>query len=322
MKRFFCVLAFPLYLVAVLSVSCSKDDGGDKGGNGGGNTSLPGIIYHQYTSNVMKIDMWTGEEDAFFSYNAYSTVSWEISRDGKLRLVSSREAGTYDRNRFTLVNTADDQIVKAFDYVPRYGNSTRNYGKISFDNSFIMVVPDGDNGIVMMDMDGNIKYEMSGIGEDTFTSTDNAYWLPNNSILVRFKNMLLRADPPYENLSLVKEMNYENWGNVRVSNNGQKISMYINKHVFMMDITGENLVQVTDGTADENFGEFSPDDKYLLIGADYFHAPASMNSHWFLKIIPSDGKKYHMDNSPEVIPVIPNGSQQMVRANGVTAWRP
>src|SRR5690606_19969988 len=143
-------------------------------------------------------------EDAFFSYNAYSTAGWEISSDGNLRLVSSREAGTYDRNGFTLVNTADDEIVKEFDYVPRYGNSTRNYGKISVDNSLIMVGPDGDNGIVIKDMDGNIKYEMSGIREDTFTSTDNAYWLTNKSILVRFKNMLMRADPTYETLSLVK----------------------------------------------------------------------------------------------------------------------
>lgn len=313
------ILATLAGLFSLLLGGCSKDDDDDGGSK---LSNLPGYIYHEYTSEVMEIDMRTGEESAFFSYNAYSTVGWGLSRDRKLRIVSTREPGMYDRNRFTIVNAADQTIVKEFDYVPRYGNNTNNLGKISFDNSLIMVTPDRDNGIVILDMDGNVKYEMLGIGEESFTLDDDAVWLPNNSILVRFKNrLLLRSDPPYTNLSLVKEMNYENWGNIRVSNNGQKITFYINKHIHMMDINGENLVQVTDGNADEAFAEFSPDDKYLLIGADYVGLPASGNSHWFLKIIPADGKKYNLDSSPEVIRVIPKGSSSIIRANGVTAWR-
>lgn len=306
-------------LFSLFLMGCSKDNGDNGGAEMG---SFPGHIYHQYTSDVMKLDMRTGEESAFFSYNAYGTVGWGLSRDGKLRIVSTREAGTYDRNHFTVVNTADETIAKEFDYVPRYGNSTSNLGKISFDNSLIMVTPDRDNGIVILDMDGNVKYEMSGIGNESFTSEDDAVWLPNNSILVRFKDrLILRSDPPYTSLSLVKEMNYENWGNIRISNNGQRMSFYINKHIYMMDINGENLVQVTESNADEAFAEFSPDDKYLLIAADYVHLPASSNSHWFLKIIPADGKTYNLDSSPEVISVIPKGSSSIVRANKVTAWR-
>jgi len=306
-------------LLSLFLGGCSKDN---DDGEGSGMGVLPGHIYHQYTSDVMKIDMRNGEESAFFSYNAYSTVGWGLSRDGSLRIVSTREPGMYDRNRFTIVNTGDETIVNEFDFVPRYGNNTNNLGKISYDNSLVMVPPDRDNGIVILDIDGNVKYEMSGIGGESFTSEDDAVWLPNNSLLIRFKDrLLLRSDPPYTSLNLVKEMNYENWGNIRVSNSGQKITFYINKHIHMMDITGENLVQVTDSNTDEAFAEFSPDDKYLLIAADYVHLPASQNSHWFLKIIPADGKKYNLDSSPEVIPVIPKGSSSIIRANGVTAWR-
>ncbi|MBD1432505.1 hypothetical protein H8B06_06705 [Sphingobacterium sp. DN00404] len=319
MKRIVLIFATCIGLLSLFFWGCSKDN---DDGEGSGMGVLPGHIYHQYTSDVMKIDMHSGEESAFFSYNAYSTVGWGLSRDGSLRMVSTREPGTYDRNHFTIVNTADETIMKEFDFVPRYGNSTNNLGKISYDNSLIMVAPDGDNGIVILDIDGNVKYEMSGIGEEFFTSEDDAVWLPNNSILIRFKDrLLLRSDPPYTSLNLVKEMNYENWGNIRVSNSGQKITFYINKHIHMMDITGENLVQVTDSNTDEAFAEFSPDDKYLLIAADYAHLPASQNSHWFLKIIPADGKKYNLDSSPEVISVIPKGSSSIIRANGVTAWR-
>ena len=316
MKRSYFVYFIPVSLISILFLSCSKDNGGSEG-----KLSLTGHIYHQYTSDVMKIDMRTGSETNFFSYNAYSTVGWDLSRDGKLRIVSTREPGTYDRNLFTIVNTTNDQIINSFEYVPRNGNSTRNIGKISFDNSMIMVAPDAENGITIMDMDGGIKYEMTGIGDEPFPTGDNAYWLPDNNILVRFQNKLLRSAPPYNNLTLVKEMNYEKWGNVRISNNGKKISMYINKHIFLLDVNGSNLVQVTDSNGDEAFGEFSPDDKFLLVGSDYFHAPASGNSHWFLKVIPADGKKYYMDSSPEVISVIPTGKTSIVRANGTTVWR-
>src|SRR5690606_40947972 len=67
------------------------------------------------------------------------------------------------------------------------------------------------------------------------------------------------------NLTLVKEMNYENWGNLRVSNDGKKVSMFINDHIYIMDIDGSNLNQVTDSDGSEVFGEFSPDNKYLLV---------------------------------------------------------
>ncbi|MCC2598519.1 hypothetical protein [Sphingobacterium sp. FBM7-1] len=317
MKRSYFVYVIQVSLISILFLSCSKND--DKGD--GVSLTLTGHIYHQYTSDVMKIDMRTGQETSFFSYSAYSTVGWDLSRDGKLRIVSTREPGTYDRNLFTIVNTANDQIIKSFEYVPRNGNSTRNTGKISFDNSMILVAPDAANGIAIMDMDGDIKYEMTGIGDEPFSTSDDAYWLPDNNILVRFQNKLLRSAPPYNNLTLVKEMNYEKWGNVRISNNGQKISMYINKHIFLMDANGSNLVQVTDSNGDEAFGEFSPDDKFLLVGSDYFHAPASGNSHWFLKVIPADGKKYNMDSDQEVISVIPTGETSIVRANGTTVWR-
>ncbi len=300
--------------------ACSKDTGHPNGPVG---SDLVGNVYHQYTTDVFKIDMRTGIETAFFSYSAYSTVGWGLSRDGKLRIITSREAGVYDRTRFRLVNTADGTIEKEFDYVPRYGNSTVNFGELSFDKSLILIKPDYDNGIVILDTNGEVKYEISGINNERLTKGDDAVWLPGNGLLVRFKDrLLLRSDPPYTNLTLVKEMNYENWGNIRVSNEGQKLSMYINKHIYMMDINGENLQQVTESNGDETFGEFSPDDKYLLIGADYFHAPASQNSHWYLKVIPADGRMYNLDSSPEVIPVIPQESDRIVKASDVTLWRP
>lgn len=323
MERVFKEVKSLLIAIPLMLLSCSQSDveGGD---NPPGKIKLPGTIYHQYTSEVLKIDMQSWQETVAFSYNAYSTVNWRLSPDGTIRIMSTREPGMYDRNRFTLLNTSNEAIIKEIDYIPTYGNSTTNYGKLSYDNTLIAIEPDNDNGIVILDHGRDIKYEMFGVNEQSFGWSDEVVWLPDNSILFTFrKEVLLRSAHPYTTITPVREMNYENWGNIRVRPDGKKITFYINRHVFMMDIDGQNLVQVTDSKeSEEIFGEFSPDGRYLLIGADYFHAPASSGSFWLPKIIPADGKKYDMDNDPAVIPLIPVGDNSISRANRVTLWRP
>lgn len=308
--------------ISFILTSCSKEpNNGPR--DGISNKNLSGFILHQYTSEVKKLDAVTGKESNFFSYNSYSAVGWDVSRDGTVRIMAEREPGVFDRTRMRLVKVADGTIIKDFDYDPKYGTSTSNMGELSFDKTLILIEPDFDNGIVIINTDGEELSRLDGINNQSFTAYDKVTWLPNNGILIRFDDrFILRADPPYNSLNLVKEMNYESWGNLRVSNDGTKVSMYINKHVYIMDIDGSNLTQVTESDGDEAFGEFSPDDRYLLIGADYFHAPASNNSHWYLKIIPADGKKYNLNTDSEVIPVIPSGGSSIIRANRLTRWRP
>jgi len=285
--------------------------------------SLKGQLIYEYTSDVKKIDLSTWNESIFFSFNAYSTNDWDVSKDGKLRLISEREPGTIQETKFKLVNVTDGSIIKEFDYVPMIGNNQNYAGKLSYDNSLILLNPDFDNGIVMMDMDGQVRYRLDGINGEELTLGDKACWLPGNSILVTFNDKyILRADPPYTTLSLVKEMNYEQWGNLHVSMDGKKISLYIGKHIYLMNIDGSELVQVTESEGTENFAEFSPDSMHQLVGTEYVHAPASGLSNWRLKIIPADGKLYHIDTSPEVIPVKPTNSSSIVKAGGNTYWRP
>ena len=300
--------------------SCSDDD---KAPIEPGLTPFEGHIIYEYTSDVKIIDLSNWEESSFFSFNAYSTNGWMVSKDGKLRLISEREPGTFRETVFRLVDAADGTIIKEFEYVPKVGTNQNYTGQLSYDNSLILINPDFDNGIVIMDADGEVKYRLDAINDEVLGIDDKAYWLPDNSILVAFNDQyILKSDPPYSSLSLVKEMNYEQWGNLRVSMDGQKISLYIGNNIYLMNVDGSELVQVTESDGTENFGEFSPDGRYLLVGADYVHAPNAGLSNWRLKIIPADGKLYNLDEDTEVIPVVPKDSDSPVKAGGPTFWRP
>lgn len=313
-------LIIPVLVALALLFSCSKDDDGNQGPAAG---SLSGTIIYEYTTDVKQVDLKTGTESSYFSYNAYSTNGWDVSLDGTLRLISERPPGTIYETRFMLVSTTDGSILKDFIYIPKNG-STRDYaGELSPDNSLILLQPHFDNGIVLLDMNGEEVYHMEGINGQKLTLGDEACWLPGNSLLVRFDDKyLLRADPPYTHLTLVREMNYEQWGNTRTSRDGKMLSLYIGQHIYLMNVDGTGLTQVTESGTGENMAEFSPDGRHLLVGSGYVHAPVSGWSNWQLKIIPADGKLYNLDDSPEVIPVIPTGQSSPVKAGGNSLWRP
>ena len=152
---------------------------------------------------------------------------------------------------------------------------------------------------------------------------DDALWLPDNSILLTLDDRyILRTPPPYTSLTLVKEMNYEQWGNLYSNRDGSKISLFIGNHIYLMDIDGSNLIQVTDSNRSENFAKFSPNDKYLLVRSDYIHAPVSGRSVWNLKIIPNDGRKYHLENDKEAILVQPANENIPATVSGKSFWVP
>ncbi|VTP87368.1 TolB family protein [Sphingobacterium daejeonense] len=114
-------------------------------------------------------------------------------------------------------------------------------------------------------------------------------------------------------------------GRITVNAAGTKIALSANNHIYMMDIDGNNFVQVTESNDREVLPEFSPDGNYLLVGTDYT-TTSSLSAIWRLKIIPADGNKYNVDpiteNSPGVIPVIAHGDEVIQTAsNRGMLWR-
>ncbi|MGK6351629.1 TolB family protein [Parapedobacter sp. DT-150] len=310
-----------LALIAAFGVlSCAKDD--DTNPDGGVSPyGLTGKLIYTFTSNVYQLDLQTNRQSTYFTYNTYGFNNWDMSWDEQFRLTNEREGGVFDVAKITLVRNEDGAIVDEFDYDSPYGNDTDTEAFLSPDNAKVVYNPTFDNGIVITDLDGNliIHLESVTVGQETvaFGISDEVLWLPDNSLLFTLDNRyILRAAPPYTSLSLVKDMPYTQWGNLRVNRQGTQLAMMVSNHIYVMDIDGNDLRQVTESSGGEIHADFSPDGEHLLvakkIGPTFFY--------WNLAVVPNDGQVYNMDDSEAVMIIKPEGENTLPAVDGGTFW--
>ncbi|MFT2008736.1 TolB family protein [Pontibacter sp. 13R65] len=327
-KRYFLL---GLCIILFVGSSCSKEDEASPD-NGevtwGSGIKIPAdlqgrLIYDWVDEGVLTVDTRTGAKSVLLNEEVRGN-GFDISRDGRIRLTSTDIRGNYDASQYTLSNVADGSIVSQFEFYPPNGGSKYNSGLLSPDNSLIAIKPTFEEGIIILDKSGKEVVHLTAINNNAFTRNDRVEWLPGNGIVFTNGKYILKAVPPYTNATLVKEMNYQDWGNVKVSQDGQKISVLIDKHIYLMNIDGSNLTQVTTSKTQELEAVFSPDGKYLLVGSD-FRRTGVFGAVHNLKIIPADGKLYDLDAeqmaSSSAIPVIPKGETKIETSDGIMLWR-
>lgn len=312
-----------LALIATFGVlSCAKNDNDNPDDNNGANGPLAGKLIYSFTGSVYQLDLKTNQQSIYFTVNTYGFNNWDMSWDEQFRLTSEREGGVFDVAKITLARNSDGAIVDEFDYDSPYGTDTDVEAFLSPDNTKAMYNPTYDNGIVITDLDGTliIHLESVNVGTETvaFGTGDEVLWLPGNSILFTLGGRyILKSDPPYTGLSLVKDMPYTQWGNLRVNKQGTQLAMMVSNHIHVMDIDGSNdLRQVTESSGGEIHADFSPDGKHLLvakkIGPTFFY--------WNLAVIPNDGQIHNMDSGKEVIIIQPKGENTLPAVDGGTFW--
>jgi len=319
--------ALVLVIFTFLS-SCSKDGAEPGDGLGNGGITLPAdlegtLLYDWVDEGVLAVDVKTGVKRVFITDDVRGH-GYDVSRDGKLRLTAGDIQGNYDATQYTLSNTADGGIVSQFTFYPPNGGTKYNNGKLSPDNSLIAISPTFEEGVIILDTEGKMVVHMEGINDIPFDRNDQVEWLPGNTLLFTHGDYILKAAPPYNQATLVKEMNYESWGDIRASQDGKKLTVRIDKHIYLMNMDDGDLRQVTESNFTESAAVFSPNGKYLLVGTDY-RRTGVFGAIWNLKIIPADGKLYNVDpiaaNSAGVIPVIPLGEDKIEAADGIMMWR-
>ncbi len=311
-------------LLAALTISCSKDDDTP----GLVNPSIPGdlkgtLFYDWATEGTLAVNTQTGVKSEFLPTESKRN-GWDLSRDGQVLLTASKKDIWSDDVTLVMSNVSDGAVIKELKYTPLNGGSGFNSGKLSPDNSMIVLNSTFEEGFVILDTEGNVVTHLYDVQGEKIDMNEQAEWLPDNSLVLTHKNYIIKLSPPYTNGQLVKEMNFEDWGNLAVDPTGSKIAVRVGNHIHMMNMDGSGFVQVTDSNDKEAYPVFSPDGKYLLVGTDYTRT-GSFGAIWYLKIIPADGQLYNVDpiyeNSPEVIPVITNGETKIETASGRMVWR-
>ncbi|SOD20197.1 hypothetical protein [Pedobacter xixiisoli] len=317
-KALFFALAFTF-----LFSSCSKDDGGNN--SNGFPSDLTGTIYYKWaTEGIIKVSLPSATGGSFISDDT-KVNSYDVSRDGQLRLIAVNASTVGNDNvQFTLSNNATGSVVNQFIYQSPARNRFCK-GQLSPDKTLILVESnDKDDGITILKANGEFVLRIDGLGGVPFDIHDMKMWLPNNELLLTHGNNILRIPPPYTSASLIKQMDYADWGHLTVNHQGTKLAMYIANHIHTMDIDGNNLKQVTTSNSKEARPVFSPDSKYLMIGSNYRQSSV-MGHSWDMKIIPNDGEQYNVDpfaaNSPRVISVVLSGQEKIVSGSGQVIWK-
>ncbi|RYG15127.1 MAG: hypothetical protein EOO07_16110 [Chitinophagaceae bacterium] len=307
----------------LLFSSCSKDNSTNSAN--GYPSNLTGTIYYNWaTEGVLKVTFPLATEGSFIQDDT-KLNSFDISRDGQYRLTAVNAATVGNDNvQFTISNNSTGSIINQFIYQSPARNRFCK-GQLSPDNSLILVESnDKDDGISILKANGEFVLRIDGLGGIPFDIHDMKMWLPNNELLLTHGKNIMRVPPPYTSASLVKQMDYADWGHLTVNHLGTQLAMHIAGHIYTMNIDGSNLKQVTTSDFKEGRPVFSPDSKYLMVGSNYRQS-SIMGFSWDMKIIPNDGKQYNVDpfatNSANVVPVMLNGKDSIVSGSGQVIWK-
>jgi hypothetical protein len=313
------------WMALVLIVSaCSKskrddDDQTPPPGTGTGSTQLgAGMVYYDWaTEGILKADLKTGVKGTLLQDNTRRN-SWDISRDNTLLLEVTDDSQDYDAEIYTITNIKDGTLVSKFKKLTGYANHSSP--KFSYDNKLLAVPPTDDDGIMLLDLKGNILLNLVSFqGKELEGSIE---WMPDNTLLFRQDNNLYRTNKEFTKATLVTTLNFASWNDLHVSPDGSKIALHGGNHLWMMNADGSNLTQITESNGEEVYPVFSPDSKYLLIGYDYTYT-GTFGRYWHMAIIPADFGKYNVDKGADkrVIPFIAKGETRAETSDGTMLWR-
>ena len=316
------ILLTTLITGIVVFSACSKKNNGPgnpTGGTNGPSASGTGILYvHWATDGVDKIDLRTNVKSTLFPENT-SQYGYYVSSDGKTVLQSTASPDNdYNANLYIITNISDGSLVTKFKYYPT--NADLTSPTLSPDGTMIAVPPTFDDGIVIMDLKGNVSHNLATFQGNKILQS--IAWMPDETLLFTTSAGIFRTNQAFTQASLVKQINFATWGNITASPDGTKIALSAGNHIWMMAADGSNLVQVTTSTTTETTPVFSPDNKYLLVGTNYRQSTA-FGFLWDLAIIPADGNQYNVDPGADknVIPVEPNGATRVQSGDGAMFWR-
>ena len=286
---------FTITAALLLTAACSKSDHGptpDSGkGTGFEGTGAPGVLYiKQGREGITRFDLTTGTVTEVMPH--WLDIGWDISWDGTLG-VKQVDVDSYHTD-YIIFSTADGHTVRKVPYEP-YDDA--GLPEISPDGSMLAIQPMFNDGLVILDMDGNVLHNISGYGNHRFEFLDPINWEPGGTILFRNGDELWRTTADFSRANRVCSIPFDDWnGRAVASPDGTKIAVSAGNHIYLMNSDGTDFHAVTESDQKEMFPVFSPDSKYIAMKANA-RAPMDGDNNgnaYHICIIPADGQVYRV----------------------------
>lgn len=309
-------------LLLLLAVGCSKD--ADTGQPDGSET-LSGKLFFQNYDGHTSIDL-SSMKETIWKKNV-TWYNWDMARDGQhiLEIQDGRSDGKPDQVKFTYRRFDDQQPVHQFYYRPINGGSIYISGSLSPDKSLFCITPTFEEGFVLLHpQEGKMIKHLENINNERIPRNTPFCWLPDNSLLVRWKKLLIRFPAPYTDGEVVNEFPTEEFGHLNANTEGSKVAMIYQKHVWVLDLNSKEFYQVTASDGQEDNPFFSPDGRFIIMGTGVqeIGVPGNVPSYQsYMKIVPVNGKTYSVDTDGNgVIPVIAVGERSAEALKGPVVW--
>lgn len=295
--------------------SCSRDDEG-------GTHGLKGTIYFEFGGKASYYQLNTDTyREGFSRMGVYSSPydDFDISWDNQKILFTSE---AYSNNRYftyqTLQNFPHNKDNRIFRFRMQWNSLNAVSAYISPNEKYIAVMAQTAIGMPILVMSSDpkdntiIEKRPSG---GSLPYYGNPIWTNDNSLYYRMGTKLYKSVASDGYRSNQELFSVGSATNVTVSPNGQKVAFRKDKHLWLCNIDGSGLRQITTSETSssksydgESYPTFSPDSQYIV-----FQSTSTRGAGWsdtgtggtgvgvvgsafgYLAIIPANGKLYNLD---------------------------